>query len=260
VNGFLALLSKEWMEIRRTWRIWVMPGLLLFFGLTSPILAEIAPRLVKSIASDQPGTVIELPPAVALDAYRQLTKSLTQIVLIALVIATADIVSGERRSGTAVLVLTKPISRSAFVVAKTLAQAALIGVATVAAAAVCWIGTRAIFGEAPGADLATAIGLWLVLAGMVIAAMTLLSVLLPAQAGAAGVGIALYALLLLLAQWEPARSYSPAGLFDAIDAAAAGTAAHAAWPALTAILATAICIWAAIWRFDRQEISGSITP
>lgn len=257
MTGFAALLEKERMEIRRTWRIWVLPGILFFFGLTSPILAEIAPALVESLASDQPGTVIQLPEPVPLDAYGQLAKSLSQIVLIALVIATADIVAGELRSGTAVLVLSKPVSRAAFVLAKVCAQAGLLVMATVAAAAVCWVGTRALFGEAPPGELIAATALWLLLAGLVIAATTLLSVLVRTQAGAAGIGIALYALLALLAQWGPARRLSPAGLFEAVTNAAAGKPVDALWPAVTAAAMAAACVAAAIGVFRRQELSGA---
>ena len=73
-SGYLAFLRKEALEIRRTWRIWVLPGLLLFFGFTSPVLARIAPNLVKSLTADQPGTIIQLPEPVPLDAYVQMAK------------------------------------------------------------------------------------------------------------------------------------------------------------------------------------------
>ena len=71
MTAFVAMLRKEALEIRRTWRLWVIPGILIFFGLVDPILAKIAPKLVESIATDQPGTVIVLPDPVALDAYVQ---------------------------------------------------------------------------------------------------------------------------------------------------------------------------------------------
>ena len=32
MTGFTAFLWKEFVEIRRTWRIWVIPGMLVFFG------------------------------------------------------------------------------------------------------------------------------------------------------------------------------------------------------------------------------------
>jgi hypothetical protein len=125
VRGFGAFLGKELTEIVRTWRLWVIPGMLVFFGLTSPILAAITPALVQSMAASQPGVVITLPPPTAFDAYAQFIKNLDQFVLIAIVISGAGAVSGERSSGTAILALTKPLSRGAFVAAKILAQVLL---------------------------------------------------------------------------------------------------------------------------------------
>ena len=122
MTGFGAFLWKEFVEIRRTWRIWVIPGMLVFFGVTSPIIAALTPALVRSMAASQPGVVIQIPPPTALDAYGQFLKNLNQFVLIAVIIAGAGVVSGERSSGTAVLALTKPLSRGAFVLAKILSQ------------------------------------------------------------------------------------------------------------------------------------------
>ena len=148
MSVFNVLLRKELREIRRTWRIWVLPAILLFIAITSPILAQITPALVRSLASNQPGVVIELPDPTPLDSYRQFASQLSQIGLLALIITTAGIISSELRSGTAILVLTKPVSRRSFVLAKLAAQLALLTGATILATLVCWVGTLAIFGEA----------------------------------------------------------------------------------------------------------------
>jgi ABC-2 type transport system permease protein len=257
MNGFLAFLGKEAMEIRRTWRLWVLPGLLLFFGATSAAVAELTPALVKSATSDQPGVVIHIPEPVPLDAYQQWTDSLSQIVLIALVIASADMIAGERRSGTVILVVTKPISRAAFVLVKVTAQAALVGAATVIGTAACWLGTRLVFGTAPVDVLVEAVALWLLVALLLIGAMALLSVVVPAQAGAAGAGIAVYAALALLPRWGPAKAASPAGLYPAINDLLHGHHDALTWPVMTGLIVTALCILAAIELFDRQELSHS---
>ena len=36
MSGFRVFARKELREIVRTWRIWVLPGILLFFALTGP--------------------------------------------------------------------------------------------------------------------------------------------------------------------------------------------------------------------------------
>lgn len=256
MTGFLAFLRKELIEIRRTWRIWVLPGILLFVAITSPILAEITPELVRSLAKDQPGVVIEIPEPVALDAYRQFISQVSQLVLLALIIASAGIVSGESRAGTAVLVLSKPVSRNAFVVAKVIAQSALLIVATVAAAVICWLMTLAIFGSAPVTELVQSTALWLLLALLFVCLMTLLSVLVNAQAGAAGAGIALYFVLSILSQWGPAQQGSPAGLLTAATGVINGDSVPVLVPVITSLLGGGTALSAALWRFNREELAG----
>ena len=151
MTGFSAFLGKELTEIRRTWRIWVIPGMLVFFGVTSPILAALTPALVRSMATSQPGLVIQLPPPTAHDAYVQFIKSLDQLVLIAIIITGAGVVSGERSSGTAMLALTKPLSRGAFVVTKILSQTTLLVAATALGTAVCLAVTAVVFDGGDGA-------------------------------------------------------------------------------------------------------------
>ncbi|MCO5177618.1 MAG: ABC transporter permease [Thermomicrobiales bacterium] len=251
-----VLLRKELLEIRRTWRIWVLPAILMFLAITSPILAEITPGLVRSLAGSNPDIIIELPDPVALDSYRQLASQLNQIGLLALIIASAGIVGGELRSGTAILVLTKPVSRRDFIVSKVLANIALLVGATLPAAVVCWVVTLAIFGEAPVGTLAAVIGLWLVAATGMLCLMTLLSTLIPAQAGAAGVGIAAYAVLSMLALWEPARSWTPAGALHGIAAVIEGTPSGIAGAIASTVVLAIIAIAVAIRRFGRSELAG----
>jgi ABC-2 type transport system permease protein len=254
VLSFLAFLRKELAEIRYTWRLWVLPGILLFVAVSSPLIAALTPALLRSVA-DQPGVIIQLSDPVALDSFRQFLQSLNQIVLLALIITTAGVVSGEARSGTAVLVLTKPVSRSAFILAKIVSQALLLGIATILAAILCWLLTLAIFGEAPIGPFAGAVALWLAYALLIIAIMTLLSVAINAVAGAAGAGIGIYFVLLILAQWGPTRTYTPAGVAHAVNAVLEGRDSATALPLLLAALAVAAITAAAAWLFRRQELS-----
>jgi ABC-2 type transport system permease protein len=256
VNGFLAFLAKDLTELRRTWRIWVLPGILLLVAASSPVLARLTPRLLESLASSQPGTVLHLPEPIATDAYVQFIKSLNQLALIALIIVTAGAISSERRQGTAVMVLSKPVSRTAFILAKLLAQLALLAAATVGAAVICWATTYAIFGNAPLGALLSATALWLLTATLFIAIVTLCSIVIAAQAGAAGLGLGIYLALSILASWGPTRDHTPAGLLSAASDSAASANAHVLVPALSAALLAALCVAAASTLFKRQELTG----
>lgn len=254
MSGFSAFFAKELLEIRRTWRIWVLPGMLLFFAITSPVIAAVTPQLVSSLAGAEPGLVIQLPDPTAADSFEQFLKSLNQIVLIAVVIAGAGVISGERSSGTAVLALTKPLSRAAFVLAKILAQLLLLVGFTAIATLICIAFTQVIFGPAPWLPVATAVCLWLVNAILLVVMMTLFSAWFPSRGAAAGAGLAYLLLTLILSIWPRAVSYSFVGLPSLADAALAGRPVVWTWPVATAALSSLALTLAAVSIFERREL------
>ena len=254
MTGLVAFLRKELTEIRRTWRLWVIPGMLVFFGITSPLIAALTPALVQSMAASQPGVTIRLPPPTVLEASAQFLKNLDQFVLIAVVIAGAGVISGERASGTAILALTKPLSRRAFVVAKILSQTALLVVATALGTAACVAMTAVVFGSSGAARLVTAVGLWLLHATLLVVVMTLFSAAFRSRGAAAGAGLAFFFLTLLLSSWGPAAQYSFLGLMPAMRDALLGNAMSLGWPVATAVAAIVVTAVAAVGIFERQEL------
>lgn len=254
MRGFAAFLGKELREIFRTWRIWVIPGIVLFFALTTPLLTKLTPVFLQSMAASQPGTVIKLPDPTFVQAYQEYASNLSEVVAIAILVAFAGSVSGERRSGTAALVLTKPVSRTAFIVAKVASQMALVGIALAIGGLVMWAGTLAVFGTAPAVQLLAATALWAAFGTLLVAVATLLSVLIPSPLGAAGLGVLAYALIGLGNIWPPLGRYGPGALIGLPVKVAAGESAAWGWPVLTALLLAAALAALATYVFREQEL------
>ena len=254
MSGFSTFLGKEFTEIRKTWRIWVIPGMLLFFAITSPIIAQITPALLASISKAQPGMSVKMPPPTWRDSYAQFLKSLSQMVLIAVVITGAGAVSGERSSGTAVLTLTKPVSRGSFVLAKILSQAGLLIVATLVSTAACAALTVGIFGSAPIAPLLASVSIWTIDALLMIVVMTFFSAAFVSRGASAGAGLGFFFLTLLISIWPPANRYSFVGLMSASGKALVPQPTGALWPVLTALIAGVLAAWGAMRVFEKQEL------
>ncbi|NTW28072.1 MAG: ABC transporter permease subunit [Coriobacteriia bacterium] len=253
MSGFAVFARKEAREILRTWRIWVLPGIMLFFALSGPVLARFTPEIVGSLAGDQLGGFV-IPPPTYFDAYGQWIKNLSQIALFALIIIYGGIVSSESKSGTAVLVLTKPVSRSAFVIAKAAVHSAFLSVLLVVGTLLTWGVTRMVFSEAPGRALWSSAMLWLVFGVLFIAIMTLLSVLINSAAGAAGAGLGVYALVSIAAIWKPLGKYSPAALTTQPSTLASGGHVDALWPVVTALVLAVALVALATLAFRRKEL------
>jgi ABC-2 type transport system permease protein len=254
VNNYVVFARKEVREIIRSWRIWVLPAIIVFFAISAPLLARYTPEIVGSLAGDQFGH-ITLPPATYLDAYGQWVKNLSQITLFALIIIYGGIVSSETTSGTAVLVLTKPMSRTAFVTVKAVIHSAFVAILLVIGTLITWGLTAATFGHAPGGPLWSSALVWLVLGVFYVALMTFFSVLIPSATGAAGAGIGAYALLAIAAIWKPLSNSSPAGLAGQASTLAADTATPSSlWPVVTALALAVVFVWSAALLFRRKEL------
>jgi ABC-2 type transport system permease protein len=254
VNSSWVFARKEVLEIRRTWRIWVLPAVVLFFAATGPPLARFTPELINSIAGDQLGQ-LRLPTPTYRDSYAQWTKNLSQIIMFVLIIIYGSLVSSEVKSGTAVFALSKPLSRTAFVTVKAVVHCCYVAGVLAAGTLMTWAGTAAVFGEAPGRPLWTAAGLLLVLSVLFVTLMTLLSVAIPSTAGAAGAGVGIYAVLSIGAIWKPLSSYSPAGLAGYAASIAAGTGEPSVlWPVTTSVVISAAAVALAAALFRRKEL------
>lgn len=253
MNGFGAFLRKEFLETARTWRIWVIPGIALFFAITSPFIALAAPALGESLAEYKPGVVVRIPPAVSVDAYLQHLKNLYTVLMV-VVIASAGCVSGERKSGTAILVLTKPVARAGFILAKLISQQVLVLAAVALGTALSVLITTVLFGESPIGAVALAVALWLVFAMFTIAMMTLLSVLFSSVGAACGVGLGVLLLLRILAIHPLMARFTPAGLSTAPSDCLTGAEVPILWPVLTTAMLAVVLVVCAIRRFQAQEL------
>lgn len=253
MNGFTAFARKEMREVTRTWRIWVLPAIMLFFAVEGPVLARFTAEIVGATVGNQLGG-LKIPTATYLDGYAQWLKSLSQIVVFAIIIIYAGIVSSEVSSGTAALVLTKPVSRSAFIAAKVTVQSAFLAVVALVSTLLTWGVTAAIFGHAAGGPLWAATLTWLVFGILVLACMTLLSSVIDSVAGAAGAGVGVYIALALAGIWKPLATYSPAALVSAPVSLASNQQAAVLWPLVTSLVLTAAALAGAVFTFRRKEL------
>lgn len=119
MKGFKTLLSKEWREQLKTFRLLIVSGIFLFFGLLTPVMLKYLPEIIKLAGEDLGG--ITIPPPTALQALTEYSATALQMGLLVAVLISMGAIAGERRSGTAAMTLSKPVSTGAFVTAKLLA-------------------------------------------------------------------------------------------------------------------------------------------
>jgi ABC-2 type transport system permease protein len=254
MSGLRAFLRKELRETLHTWRLWVLPGLLVFLGVTAPVITALTPKIIELAAKSSPGTTVTVAQPTAREAYLQFIGNLGQLALLAIIITVSGAISAEVRSGTAALVLTKPISRAAFVIGKAATAFALILVSTAVGTVVCIGVTAAIFGLGPAGHFVLAVAIWLGYALLFVGIMVALSARLRSQMAAAACGVGVFAALAALNALPTVRDYQPGGINGAMtDLLRHGTATWA-WPLLTSLVLAAIALATAVTRFNRREL------
>ena len=259
MTGFGILLRKELLESWRTYRLLVVPGLFLFTGLSSPVLARFTPEIIQLAAGEQ-FAGIEIPPPVAADAVDQMLGNLTQFGALAAILLAMGLVASEKDRGTAAFLLAKPVTRSSFLAAKLVAIGSVLAVCTAMAVVVGWVYTALLFETLPVSGWAwLAVLTWMSL--FAYAAITFLgSTLTGSAAAAAGLGFVALIVLSIAAAIPGVGQFLPPGLLGPADALASGTTtagelgADLLIPVVSTIVLVAACIGLAARSFGRQEL------
>ena len=140
MNGLGALLKKEINEQLRTYRLVVVAGVFLLFGITTPLMLKYLPEIIKLAgAGDQ--LPVEIPPPTAVQSLVEYSGTVGQIGVLVAVLVAMGAIANELQRGTAVITLSKPVTRAAFVTAKWIAMSSTFLVSLAAASAICFAYT-----------------------------------------------------------------------------------------------------------------------
>ncbi|HSB65816.1 MAG TPA: ABC transporter permease subunit [Anaerolineales bacterium] len=184
--SLFAEFRKEWKYLLRSYRLLVAAIVLLFFGLTSPIMAKFTPELVNLIPTG--GMTITMPPPTVMDAIGQYVKNMAQDGILLGLLLTMGAIAQEKDKGTAAMMLVKPLPRGSFLWAKFLSLASMFAICLAISGLAAYYYTMLLFQSMN-------IGYWLVLNVLlfvyylVIVSITLLCSTITRSQGAA-IGIA----------------------------------------------------------------------
>lgn len=257
MTGMTPLLLLRAREIVRTWRVWVLPTVLVFFAVTGPVISRFTSDILTAALGVDQADAISIPDPTASEAYAQWVSDLTQIVALVVVVLAASAINSEVRSGVAALILVKPATRAAYVLSHAIALIAFVALAAPLGAVVAWLVTTAVFGAAPIGPVVGATVVWVVLAAVLISAALLASAAFDAFAGAAGVGIGVFFLLALLGVVPQLAEHTPAGLIPVMNAIAAETQEPDTtlwWPVVSGVLLAGALLAAAALVFRRRDL------
>ena len=120
MKGFAPLLKKDIREQFKLYRLVIVGGIFVFFGISDPIMLKYLPEILKLAGSGNLN--IQIPTPTAAQSLAEYAGNIGQIGVLVAVLVAMGCIANELKSGTAVMTLSKPVSRSAFVSAKLLAM------------------------------------------------------------------------------------------------------------------------------------------
>ncbi|MDD4029162.1 MAG: ABC transporter permease [Caldisericia bacterium] len=109
-----GFLRKEVLEILKTPKWIVLTAVFIVFGIMSPIAAKYMNELIAGIG----GLELNLPEPTYIDAYIQFFKNMYGLSIFVVIMTFMSMVVEEKVRGTALLVLTKGLSRTSFLLCK----------------------------------------------------------------------------------------------------------------------------------------------
>lgn len=249
----LAAFGKETREYLRTSRLVILAAVLIFFGMTSPVLAKFTPQMVALIPGGEQLSGI-IPEPTILDAVAQFIKNTVQFGVILALLLCMGAVASEVEKGTARLVLVKPLPRSSFILAKFAVSALAFLLVILAASLLAYYYTLFLFSAPPvGAWLGMTLLIWLYL--LVFIAVTMLfSALFRSQAAAAGGAFGVLLVLGILGSIPAVGKYLPGALVDWSGMLFTGSASPA-WTAVgVSVGIIVVCMIAAVVSFERRDL------
>lgn len=149
---FWVMLKKELTENFKKSRFIVMLIVLLLFGIMSPLTARYLPEIISFMigtSGESIGIPIEIPSPTIIDSYAQYYKNLTQMGIFVQILIFMGLVSDEKSKGSAVLILTKAVSRNVFLLSKYLAASLIVTATLIPSYAVFYIYTYLLFDKFP---------------------------------------------------------------------------------------------------------------
>jgi ABC-2 type transport system permease protein len=250
MSGLTALLKKEITEQLRTYRVVVVAGVLLLFGISTPLMLKYLPEFLK-LAGDQ--MQINMPSPTAAQSLVEYARSVGQIGVLVAVLVGMGSVANELQRGTAVMTLSKPVTRAAFVTAKFAAMSLTFLVSLAVASAICLAYTVWLIGAA---DAVSFLGLNLLLAVFLmfcLAVTVLFSSLFKSSLAAGGMALGTLVGQAVLSVLPWVGDYMPGRLLGWGNALFAGGPSYW-WSLAVTVVLTGLCLYFAQRSLKNREM------
>lgn len=251
MTTIVSLLKRDFIEQIRTYKLLIVSGVFIFFGITTPLTLKFLPQIIKLVGEQM---TIDIPPPTAVQSLLEYAGTIGQVGVLVAVLVAMGCIANEFRQGTALMILSKPISRTAFVSAKLVAMSFTFLISMIAASIFCYVYTIWLIETA---DLQAFIGMNLLLGLFLIfcLAITLLfSSLFKNSLAAGGLAIAVIIGQAGLSAIPVIGDYLPGKILTWGNNLLTGNSDKYWWALLITIIVIFLCVYLAQYVLKKKDL------
>lgn len=254
MKSYLIFLNKELKEFLKTWKFLIMLVLFVSSSVLSPVLSYIMPDLLEKTGLQFNETTQELFAATMESSYTQYFSNQMQMGFLAVVFITCIAVVREKSKGTAVLTLTKNISRSSFILAKFTSYAFWYTLIYVISYGVFVGFTQILMKESINTNAIRAILIFYLAGLFYVASSIFASCIGKNTLIACLIGFGVYAINSILAAIPYINRFAPGTLINISVTGINGNFNNLLKPLIATLILIPVFIIAGIATFSKQEI------
>jgi ABC-2 type transport system permease protein len=256
---WFTLLNKEFLEMVRNYKwIW-MPIAFILLGVMDPISTYYLPEIINSAGGLPEGAVFEIPVPSPQEVFLMSLGQYRMIGILLIVLSFMGIVSAERKSGVAQLILVKPVSYAAYITSKWTAALILIMVSLFLGMLASWYYTGVLFDFIPFKSFMESFGLYLLWLATVLSFLILCSaVFIHPGAAAVSVLTVVFLSTMIGGSFQHFIEWSPTQLVSYVsERLMTGIWSEHIWPA-AGITGSMIILFLilAVYIFKRKELAN----
>lgn len=256
LTRLFVMFQKEMLELVRSYKMIWVPLVFTVLGILQPVTNYYLPIILEKAGNMPDGTIIDVPIPSGAEVLTATLQQFGTMGVLVLVLVFMGIVSSERNSGAASLILVKPISTFAFICSKYLSMLALSWASLLLGYMASWYYTGLLFDGVSFTLFGSSFlvyGLWL---SFVMAITLLFSTLLRSAAGAAFSTLGLAVIMSLLASIFPKYlGWNPGALsgyaYQTVMQSISSSTQFGLSIALTFVL-IAVAVAASVWLLRRS--------
>ena len=249
--GFKTLFKKEWSEGIRTYRFFIVGGVFILFGMTTPILLKYLPQLI-ALSGENIG--IDVPPPTAVQSLTEYIGTMLQFGILSAILVGMGAIASERERGTAAMTLSKPVSRSAFILAKLCALSLSFVIALAVASAGAFFYTDLLIEPGNLSGFIAASSLLALFFIFAIALTLYFSSLFKSAMAAGALSLATILGLAAVTNLPWVGDFMPGRLTGWSNALISGSPGYQWWAVVATVLYIAVLVWLAKLSLDKKEL------